>query len=217
MWSKQTKERVLCCEIFDIAKVWKEVPGRNFTNNFFWNILSTVTTEMDSSEDAPSINCDDSSNLLASIAESAVSHGDGDKEVNDTDLGDLDDDVYRSLLGITETDESIEVENEINEESINVEKGNKRVTVRKSKCHQLISTDLVKNGEDSMVKMNIPRTRFRQKCRIKHQKNSLRDALFNYVTEDGAYIDSNSSLLTIYNGNHTAIFSRFDSSISRLI
>ena len=23
MWSNQTKERVLCCEIFDIAKVWK--------------------------------------------------------------------------------------------------------------------------------------------------------------------------------------------------
>lgn len=82
--------------------MWKEVPGQKFTKNFFWNILSTVTTEMDSSKDAPSINCDDSSNVLASIAESAVSHGDGDKEVNDIDLRDLDDDGYISLLGITD-------------------------------------------------------------------------------------------------------------------
>ena len=65
--------------------------------------------------------------------------------------------------------------------------------------------------------MNIPRTRFRQKYRIKRQKNALRDALFNYVTEDGAYIDSNSSLVRLDNGNHAAMFSRFDTSISRLI
>ena len=139
--------------------------------------------------------------------------------MNDIDSRDLDDDVYRSLLGITEKEDSIEVdvENEIDEETINVGTGNKRVAVQKAKYHNLISTDLVKNGENSMVKMNIPRTRFRQKCRIKRQKNALRDALFNYVTEDGAYIDSNCSLLTVDNGNHTAMFSRVDSSISRLI
>ena len=118
---------------------------------------------MDNSEDVPSINCDDSSSLLTSIAESAVSHGDGDKEVNDIDLRDLDNDVYRSLLGITETEDSIEVdvENEIDDETINLGKDNKRVAVRKAKYHNLISTDLVKNSEDSMVRMNIPCTRFR--------------------------------------------------------
>ena len=127
---------------------------------------------MDSSKDSMSINCDVSSNLLACITKSAVNHGDGDKEMNDIDLRDLDDNIYRSLLYITETYGSIEVDvgNETDEETINVGRGNKRVTVKKAKCHQLISTDLVKNGEDSMVKLNIPRTRLRQKCRIKNKK-----------------------------------------------
>ena len=86
---------------------------------------------MDISEDSPSINYDDSSSLLTSIAESVVSHGYEDKEVNDIDLRDLDDDIYRSLLRITKIDESVEmdVENEIDEETINVGKGNTRVTV----------------------------------------------------------------------------------------
>ena len=174
---------------------------------------------MYSSVDTPSTNCDDNINVLASIAESAVSHGEVNKEVNDINLRDLDDGVYISLLGITETEEIIEVEldNPIDEETINVGKVNKRVAVRKSKCHNLISTDLVKNGEESMVKMNIHCTRFRQKCRIKRQKTAFRDSLFNYVTEDGAYIDSNSSLETLENGNHTAMFSRFNTSISRFI
>lgn len=133
--------------------------------------------------------------------------------MNDIDLRDLDDNIYRSLLGITETDESIEVdvESKIDEETISVGRGNKRVTVQKAEYYQLISTNLVKNGKSSMVKVNIPRTWFRQKCRSKCQKNALRDALFNYVTKDRLYVDSHAYLQIIDNGNHTAMFSGFDS------
>lgn len=44
------------------------------------------------------------------------------------------------------------MENEIDKETINVGKGNKSVAVRKAKYHNLVSTDLVKHGKDSMVK-----------------------------------------------------------------
>ena len=85
-----------------------------------------------------------SKGLLSSITESYFSSGTADTTVYDDGLLDLDEGIYISLLGITDINTESVSDNEIEEESVFWGSRKEMISIRKSKFHSLIATDIVK-------------------------------------------------------------------------
>ena len=46
MIPRRTNEKIMCAEILHLGKIVEETPNRKFTDNYFWDVLPNVTTEL---------------------------------------------------------------------------------------------------------------------------------------------------------------------------
>ena len=69
MVSSLTSEKIMCAEILLLSNCNREIPGRKFTSNYFWNVLKDVTTQLEE-EDDDSKNCNEKH--IADVAKSIL-------------------------------------------------------------------------------------------------------------------------------------------------
>jgi hypothetical protein len=62
----------------------------------------------------------------------------------------------------------------------------KKVNIRQAKLNVMGLTDVKKNGENKMKRLNIPKVRFRRRCRLKREIRTLQIELDKYLSnKDG--------------------------------
>ena len=219
--TRQTNEKQMVCEILSLGKCFEEVNNRSFTSEYFWSLLSQVTTTFNKKEES-----DDAKRKFSSLTKEVISnHTQQNKETtvpvadSNDELEALDNAVYEALKDTPheESDNDEEEREEVITITINQGTNKKDYIVRKKSKHEAASNNVIKLGHDKMCKMNLPAMRHRKKIRIKREQKAIRESLYNTIVSTDKLNDLQLAIRHMTEPDDKAPFASWNTIVDKLL
>ena len=221
MVSTRTNEKIMCAEILHLGEIMVETPNRKMSDNYFWNVLPNVTTELKTTTDKENETADETH--LKSVARNILS--DDKKEGSIAfDVNNIDAAVLSALQPEGDDSNESNDSNEINEskettEFFDVTIGKTyKVKVNKVKYNTIACTDIYACGVTKMTDLNLTVVRLRKQQRIARERKALTEALFCQLhNEDGNDGHISKTINRLKDKNDHCLFDRFTTEVRSLM
>lgn len=208
----------MCAEILKLGNCDKEVVGRKFDSNHFWNVLKKVTTKLGTKLDSDD---EEDNSFMNDIAESILyenSDRNDDEVVHNPDDNDVCEALYQMDNQLDDEIEEEQNNSTVEQEMINIEINGKVIkNVTKAKLNRVALSNIVKCGIQKMIDSKITEVRYRTKCRKQRENKALQDELYNDLNKEGARCEVTQFINRLKDKNDRVFNNRFRRSIKNLL